>query len=72
MKWVNEWQMNFNIPKCNILQITTHHTTSIYTYQMNRIPLKSVEKVKYLGVFYYHGMIILTIFATHQIDYSVF
>ena len=33
-----------------ILQVTTHHITRIFTYQMNDIPLRSVEKVKYLGV----------------------
>ena len=29
---------------------TTHHTTKTFTYQMNGVPLKSVEKIKYLGV----------------------
>ena len=24
--WANEWQMDFNISKCNILQVTTHPT----------------------------------------------
>ena len=44
------------------------------TYQMNGIPLRSVEKVEvYLNnKLQYHGMIILFIFVTKQIDYSVF
>ena len=51
IKWANEWQMDFNVSKCNILQVTTHHTTKTFTYQMNGVPLKSVEKIKYLGVY---------------------
>ena len=44
------WQMDFNISKCSILQVTTHHTTKTFIYQMIRMLLRSVEKVKYLGV----------------------
>ena len=51
IKWANEWQMDFNVSKCNILQVTTRHTTKKFTYQMNGVPLKSVEKIKYLGVY---------------------
>ena len=51
MKWAETWQMDFNISKCSILQVTTHHTTKTFIYQMNGIPLRSVEKVKYLGVY---------------------
>ena len=43
--------MDFNISKCSILQVTTHHSTKTFLYQMNGIPLRSVEKVKYLGVY---------------------
>ena len=24
-KWASDWMMEFNIPKCNIIQITTNH-----------------------------------------------
>ena len=50
-KWANEWQMDFNVSKCNILQVTTHHTAKNFTYHMNEIPLKLVEKIKYLGIY---------------------
>ena len=51
MSWAETWQMDLNISKCSILQETTHHTTKTFIYQMNGIPLRSVEKVKYLGVY---------------------
>jgi len=51
MNWAHIWQMDFNISKCNILQIITHNTTKTFPYQMNEIPLRSVEKVKYLGIY---------------------
>ena len=76
MKWANEWHVNFNIPKCNILQVTTHHTTSKFTHQMN--PLRSVEKVYYLEVYLNNKLSwndhidYIYIYATKQIDYSVF
>ena len=52
IKWAEEWQMDFNISKCNKLQVTTHHTIREFIYQMNGTPLRSVEKIiKYLGVY---------------------
>ena len=39
------------ISKCNILQVTTHHTAKNFTYHMNEIPLKLVEKIKYIGIY---------------------
>ena len=49
-KWATTWQMEFNISKCNILQISHLHTTSNYTYTMYETQLKSVKEHKYLGV----------------------
>ena len=43
--------MDFNISKCNILQVTKHHTAKNFTYHMNGVPLKLVEKIKYLGIY---------------------
>jgi len=30
MKWAETWQMDFNISKCSISQVTTHHTTKTF------------------------------------------
>ena len=49
-KWADMWQMDFNVSKCSVLQVTTHHTTKTFLYQMNGMPLRLVGKVKYLGV----------------------
>ena len=52
-----------------------HIASLVYTYQMNETLLSSVERLNTLEstkIINYHGMIILTIFATKQIDYSVF
>ena len=46
-KWANEWQMDFNVSKCNILQVNTHHTAK----NLNGVPLKLVENIKYLGIY---------------------
>ena len=43
--------MDFNVSKCNILQVTTHHTAKNYTYHINGVPLKLVERIKYLGIY---------------------
>ena len=40
VKWAEMWQMNFNLSKCNILQITTHRNVSHFVYEMRCIPLK--------------------------------
>ena len=44
------WQMNFNLSKFNILQITTHRNVSHFVYEMRCIPLKTVDKHCYLGI----------------------
>ena len=56
------------------VQITTHHTTKTFTYQMNGEPLKSVEKIKYFGVYLNDKLSRhdhMTTYATKQIDYLV-
>ena len=42
-KWADHWLIKFNIPKCKIMQITTHYNQSNFTYKMctnynNNIP----------------------------------
>ena len=55
-KWVRDWKMTFNIPKCKIIQITTHRNKSKYTYTMSGISLEVVEEHDYLGVHLYHKL----------------
>ena len=49
-EWVNTWQMEFNVSKCNILQISNVRNKSTYQYKMYDTPLKYVSEHKYLGV----------------------
>ena len=55
-KWANAWLMEFNIPKCNILQITTNPTKRNFTYKMSDIPLNTVLEHDYLGVHLHHKL----------------
>ena len=47
--WASVWQMEFNVSKCNILQVSTF-TKNNYSYSMNSTALESVESHSYLGV----------------------
>ena len=44
--------MEFNIPKCNILQFTIHHSKSTFTYKMSNIPSEHA----YLGIRLHHTL----------------
>jgi len=55
-KWANAWLMEFNIPKCNILQITMHLTKRNFTYKMSDIPLNTVSEHDYLRVRLHHKL----------------
>ena len=55
-KWASDWKMMFNISKCKIIQFTTHHNKSKYTYVMSNIPLEIVEEHDYLGVRLHHKL----------------
>ena len=48
--WAEKWQMEFNIHKCKMMQITTCLDISGFTYTMNNIPLEFVDQHNYLGV----------------------
>ena len=48
--WAKTWQMEFNVHKCNILQISNIHDKSTFSYTMYSTPLKYVTEHKYLGV----------------------
>jgi len=49
-KWADKWQMAFNISKCKIMQVSNHHSKSLFTYEMSNIPLAVTEQNLYLGV----------------------
>ena len=53
IKWTMTWQMDFNISKCNILLITTHHSVCnfLYSYKMRDTHLMKVDKYCYLSVY---------------------
>ena len=55
-KWAKVWLMEFNIPKCNILQISMHLAKRNFTYKMNDIPLNTVLEHDYLGVHLHHKL----------------
>ena len=48
--------MEFNIPKCNIIPVTTLCNESNYIYSINGTPLQTVEQHLYLGVYLHHKM----------------
>ena len=50
MQWVNSWLMEFNIPKCDIIQFTTHNNKSLFTYEMSNTPLNVVQQHTYVGI----------------------
>ena len=55
-RWATDWMMEFNIYKCKILQITTHHNKSTFTYKMSDIPLATVLEHNYLGIRLHHKL----------------
>ena len=55
-KWASDWKMTFNIPKCKIIQFTTHRNKSKHLYAMSETPLEVVEKHDYLGVRLHHKL----------------
>jgi len=48
--------MYFNISKCKILQITTYHNKSTYTYKMSNVSLATVLEHNYLGIRLHHKL----------------
>ena len=64
--------MDFNISKCKILQIITHHNKSVFTNQMLNTPLKTVLQHNYLGIVSttnYRGNHTSATFAIKRIDF---
>ena len=44
------WQMEFNVKKCCIMQISALHSTRSFPYKMYEIPLQFVKNHHYLGI----------------------
>ena len=55
-KWAHKWQMAFNISKCKIMTVSNQHSKSIFTYEMNGIPLAVTEQHLYLEVKLHHKL----------------
>ena len=71
-KWVNVWLMEFNIPKCSILQITTHLTKRNFTYKMNNIPLNTVLTIlEFVYTTNYHREHMLITYVIRPVAYWV-
>ena len=49
-KWSNDWIMEFNSSKCNVMQATTNHNVSYFFYKTCNIPLSIVEEHNYLEI----------------------
>ena len=55
-KWAKDWLMEFNIPKCSILQFTLHQHKCCFTYKMSGVPLSTVLEHNYLGIRLHHKL----------------
>ena len=66
IEWAMTWKMDFNISKCNILQITTHYSINNFVYKMRDIPLMKVDTYCYLGVYLQNKLSWIS-----HIDYSL-
>ena len=54
-RWADDWMMEFNIPKCKVMQVTMHHSKSTFIYNMCNI-LNTVTKHEYLGICLHHKL----------------
>jgi len=44
IEWSNDWKMEFNIPKCNVMQVTTNQNVTPFSYKMCNMPLSIVQE----------------------------
>jgi len=44
-KWAKIWQMEFNSPKCELLNITNQRSPLKFTYHINNVPIKEADFV---------------------------
>lgn len=47
--WGEEWLMQFNASKCEVLRVSRARTKILFTYVLNGTPLKEADHIKYLG-----------------------
>ena len=53
--WASKWQMEFNVAKCKILQVSKC-LRSNFSYNMKGTPLEIVKEHNYLGITLHHRM----------------
>ena len=57
MKWVEDWQMEFDAPKCQVINITSQKKAKLlHRYSMNQHTLEVVDHTTYLGVEISHNL----------------
>ena len=49
-KWVDSWQMAFNLGKCKLVRVTNKKYPLKHCYNLQGEQIKSVPDAKYLGV----------------------
>jgi len=67
--WADTWLMKFNVQKCCLMQISTLHSKSSFSYTMYRVPLQVVDKHHHLGILLDNRLSWTPHSAAKQIDY---
>ena len=49
-KWEQNWSMEFNPDKCEVIRITKKKNIINFPYKLHNIELKTTDKAKYLGL----------------------
>ena len=49
-KWAEDWQMKFNLTKCDFLRITKRKCPIVVSYAIGENVIQEVSHIKYLGV----------------------
>ena len=49
--WEEDWKMEFNISKCNVLRTTRRHKSIIFNYTLHDCCLEAIDTTKFLGVY---------------------
>ena len=54
--WSANWQMPFNLTKCELLTVTNSPHPSAYHYKLNDYTIQRVQSIKYLGLTISHNL----------------